>query len=144
MNNPAWIYRKQHWIYLEQWRDRWRERNGGTGAAGGHETGSQAEPARVRGGRGTSLRAGPAAWSWRAVGAGPLPARPGAVRSWRAVGAVGPLPCPCELLASAPGCAVAGGAVLVAGGVRSADRPPGARSDGRERLEGERERGVNG
>ena len=40
--------------------------------------------------------------SWRAVGAGPLPARPGAVRSWRAVGAVGPLPCPRELLASAP------------------------------------------
>ena len=78
--------------------------------------------------------------SWRAVGAGPLPARPGAVRSWRAVGAVGPIPCPRELLASAPGCAVAGGAALVAGGVRSADRPPGARSDGRERLEGERER----
>jgi len=71
--------------------------------------------------------------SWRAVGAGPLPARPGAVRSWRAVGAVGPIPCPRELLASAPGCAVAGGAALVAGGVRSWHRPPGARSDGRER-----------
>jgi len=40
MNNPAWIYRKQHWIYLEQWRDRWRERNAGTGAACGHGTGS--------------------------------------------------------------------------------------------------------
>ena len=68
-----------------------------------------------------------------AGGAGPLPARPGGVRSWRAVGAVGPVPCPRELLACAPGCAVAGGAALVAGGVRSADRPPGAR----ERWEGE-------
>ena len=139
MNNPAWIYRKQHWIYLEQWGDRWRERNAGTGAACGHGTGSQAEPARVRGGRGTSLRAGPAAWSWRAVGAGPLPARPGAVRSWRAVGAVGPLPCPRELLASAP-------AVRSRAGPRSWPAACGPRtgyrvlaSDERERLEGERE-----
>ena len=67
--------------------DRWNR------AAGGHETGSQAELARMRGGRGRSLRAGPAACS-RGRGGGPLPARAGGVRSWRAVGAVGPVPCP--------------------------------------------------
>jgi hypothetical protein len=59
----------------------------------------------------------------RGRGAAPLPARAPGVRSC---------------------CAVAGGAALVAGGVRSADRPPGARSDGRERDWRVRERGVKG
>ena len=139
MNNPAWIYRKQQWIYLEQWRDQWREWiYQWNGAAGGHETGSQAELARMRGGRGRSLRAGPAACG-RGRGAGPLPARAGGVRSWRAVGTVGPVPCP-RGPAACGRCAVAGGAS--ARGRRRAVRGTGRRvlaSDGRERLEGERE-----
>ena len=52
------------------------------GAAGGHETGSQAEPARVRGGRGTSLQAGPAACA-PGVRSGPCGRSPARASSWR-------------------------------------------------------------